>query len=103
MSLSGEEVVRAGRVGKTEKLMLFLSLFFYSCGSEGMIVQSHAVSGMSTRKELANPFPRCKKQRKTKSPVSSGVCLRKKGGLRVCLGRMTETKRNLRKLLDAFT
>lgn len=59
--------------------MLFLPFFsitiFYSHGYEGMIVQSHAVSGMSTRKELANPFPRCKKQRKTKSLVSYGVLL----------------------------
>lgn len=43
-------------------------------------MQSHAVSGMSTRKELTNPFPRCKKQRKTKSLVSSGVLLRKGRG-----------------------
>lgn len=45
-------------------------------------MQSHAVSGMSTRKELANPFPRCKKQRRTKSLVSAGVSLRKvRGGV----------------------
>lgn len=43
-------------------------------------MQSHAVSGISTRNELANPFPRCKKQRKTKSLVSSGVSLRKGRG-----------------------
>lgn len=53
---------------------------FYSHSYEGMIVQSHAVSGMSTRKELTNHFPRCKKQRKTKSLVSSGVLLRKGRG-----------------------
>lgn len=53
---------------------------FYSHSYEGMIVQSHAVSGMSTRKELTNPFPRCKKKRKTKSLVSSGVLLRKGRG-----------------------
>lgn len=47
-------------------VMLFLThiyiereIFIYVASVVGgAIVQSHAVSGMSTRKELANPFPR---------------------------------------------
>lgn len=68
-------------------------------------MQSHAVSGMSTRKELANPFPRCKKQRKTKSLVSSGVCLRggKRGGggggvVRSLSGKDDRNKKEFKKI-----
>lgn len=65
-------------------------------------MQSHAVSGMSTRKELANPFPRCKKQRKTKSPVNSGVCLRgeKRGGgvVRSLSGKDDRNKKEFKKI-----
>lgn len=83
--------------------MLFLPFFhhfFYSHGYEGMIVQSHAVSGISTRNELANPFPRCKKQRKTKSLVSSGVSLRKGrgGGLKSLFGRNNRSKKEFKKI-----
>lgn len=59
-------------------------------------MQSHAVSGISTRKELANPFPRCKKQRKTKGLVSCvSVCVwvsKSVGGCQVCLRGMTENR-----------
>lgn len=64
-------------------------------------MQSHAVSGMSTRKELANPFPRCKKQRQTKSRVSSGVSLRKGRGVVVVKsssGRNDRNKKEFRKI-----
>ena len=38
-------------------------------------MQSHAVSGMSTRKELAKPFPRCKKQSEKKKTKRKKVWL----------------------------
>lgn len=34
---------------------------------QGVIVQSHAVSGMSMRKELGKPDPRCKREKSEKS------------------------------------
>lgn len=76
-------------------------ILFYNHGHQGVIVQSHAVSGMSTRKELTNPFPRCKKQRKTKGLVSSGVFL-STGLSRVCLEWMTDTKKERKRACNGL-